>query len=183
VAGPSPRALLPQGSSSARCSWPCSPRRPARCPWVCSHAPAAHLLRWQPPVQSVGMVVTIRAVAVEVAGLQAAGAEDACGTPYFLPLFPSSSSFTQFQVPSPTHHGSRAVLSHPTHHIFPSPLWYLLTSELPQQGGGKDFTRQAPPPVQLLPHGHPTGKNTGCLPPWCHCATHSALLLFLQAPR
>lgn len=64
----------------------------------------------------------IRAVAVEVAGLNAVEAEDAV---LFLTLptpFPSSSPSAHFWVPSLTHHGSGAVLSHFIHHIHPSPL-------------------------------------------------------------
>ena len=108
-----------------------------------------------------------------------------CCTPYFPSHFPSSSPSAQFQVLSLTHHGSHAILSHFTHHIHPSPLWYLLTSELPPQGGKRILHARLPLRCSCFPMGIPLGKTLDV----CHHSatatptvpSASALLLFLQA--
>lgn len=85
--------------------------------------------------------MTVRAAAMEVAGLRAADAEDAV-LYQISPHFPSCSPSAQFQVPSLAHQGFHAVL-HFTHHTHPSALGACPFLSSPQKEGG--FSMQDSP--------------------------------------
>lgn len=92
-------------------------------------------------------------------------------------------SLCSVQVPSLTHHSSCAVLNRFIRHSHPSPLRYLLTSELPTQGRKRILHVRGL--VHPLFHGILLGKPLDV----CHhgatvaptVPSASALLLFLQA--